>query len=143
MSNWTHVCAIFRIDEARSFTDKPNFEEIFGKQLSYYASENMWEEAENYPERFLPFGSEGSLEMTIWENPDMSSVDAYTISIFGDLRDHDSADEIIEWFDNKCEEICQVFAGIRQAVITVDNEWYGQKTKAYNWISRFDEEANE
>lgn len=75
-------------------------------------------------------GSEGSLEMSVWTNPDPCCMAAYTVSIFGDLRDHDSTEEIINWFEEKCKELG---GSIRQAVITVDNERYGTQTKTYMW----------
>ena len=71
-------------------------------------------------------GSEGSLQKSVWEDPDRSSVAAYTVSIFGDLRDHDSCDEIIDWFKEKCENLM-----VRNAVITVNNERNGTKTWTY------------
>lgn len=125
MSNWTHVAAIFRVD---GFRRAYNFTEIFGKELNWNDSMDKWRESEEHPEQFLPLGSEGSLEMSVWENPDSSCLAAYTVSIFGDLRDHDNIDEIINWFDEKCKGIW-----IRQAVITVENEMYGTSTKTYKY----------
>ena len=126
MSNWTHVAAIFRVDSLRLDNHRPNFTKIFGKELNYNDAREVFFEAEDHPERFLPCGSEGSLEMSVWENPDPCCVAAYTVSVFGDLRDHESVEEIINWFDAKCKML-----SIRQAVITVDNEWNGTQTKAY------------
>ena len=103
-----------------------DFTKIFGKELNSNDSIDKWWESQEHPEQFLPLGSEGSLKMSIWENPDYFCVAAYTVSIFGDLRDHNSIDEIINWFDEKCKGIW-----IRQAVITVENEMYGTSTKTY------------
>ena len=125
MSNWTHVAAIFRVD---GFYHDYDFTKIFGKELNFNDSIGKRAESETHPEQFLPLGSEGSLKMSIWENPDYSCVAAYTVSIFGDLRDHNSIDEIINWFDEKCKGIW-----IRQAVITVENEMYGTSTKTYRY----------
>ena len=127
MSNWTHVAAIFRIDDIRFAGEKPNFTELFGRELSFYDSDELWDEANKNPESFLPLGSEGSLEMSVWTNPNIHCIAAYTVSIFGDLRDHDSIEEILNWFDEKCKAI----KILRQAVITVDNERYGSATKTY------------
>ena len=124
MSNWTHVAAIFRIDSLPH--EGKDFTKIFGKELDYYDSTEKWNEASDHPEHFLPLGSECSLQMSIWENPDKSCMNAFTISVFGDLRDHDSIEEIIKWFDEKCSMLW-----IRQAVITVENEWNGTQTKTY------------
>lgn len=125
MSNWTHVAAIFRVD---GFYHDYDFTKIFGKELNSNDSIDKRWESQEHPEQFLPLGSEGSLKMSIWENPDHSCVAAYTVSIFGDLRDHNSIDEIINWFDEKCKGIW-----IRQAVITVENEMYGTSTKTYKY----------
>ena len=126
MSNWTHVAAIFRVD---SFSHEgKDFTKIFGKELDYYDSTEKWNEASDHPEHFLPLGSEGSLQMSVWENPDESCMNVFTISVFGDLRDHDSIEEIIKWFDEKCSMLW-----IRQAVITVENERNGTQTKTYGY----------
>ena len=125
MSNWTHVAAIFRVD-CFSHENK-DFTKIFGKELNYYDSYEKWDAAREHPEHFLPFGSEGSLQMSVWKNPNESCMAAFTISVFGDLRDHDSIEEIIKWFDEKCSKLW-----IRQAVITVENERNGIQTKTYS-----------
>lgn len=127
MSNWTHVAAIFRIDDIRFSGEKPDFTKLFGRELNYHDDDAIWEEAEKNPKAFLPCGSEGSLEMSVWTNPNVHCIAAYTVSIFGDLRDHDSIDEILNWFEEKCKAIDI----LRQAVITVDNERYGMATKTY------------
>lgn len=130
LSNWTHVAAIFRIDGIRFSGDEPDFKKLFGKELHWKDSADVWGEAKEHPENFLPYGSEGSLEMSVWTNPDIHCVTAYTVSIFGDLGDHDSIGEIIKWFDEKCKAIEEVEI-LRQAVVTVENERYGVRTRSY------------
>ena len=71
-------------------------------------------------------GSEGSLRKSIWINPNGDCSARYTISIFGDLRDHHSTSDIIEWFKEKCKLLW-----VRNAVITVNNEWCGTETYTY------------
>lgn len=125
MSNWTHVVAIARVDHLRGlFCSKPDFEKIFGKELHYEDSGDKWDYAEAHPDEFLPIGSEGSLTMSVWENPDKSSLAAYTVSIFGDLRNHDNPDEIVEWFKEKCENLT---LWCRNACIVAHNEWIGTR----------------
>lgn len=132
MSNWTHVAGIVRIDGFRMLDDDvPDFEEIFGKSIDYYGD---WEDYHKHPEQYMPCGSEGSLQMSVWINPDKSHICSYTVSIFGDLRNHDSCDEIIEWFKSKLKNLW-----VRNAVITVENEWYGTKTYTYNYKDFEDE----
>lgn len=128
MSNWTHVAAVVRVDDIRAISGGLDFTKAFGKECLYNSPMEEWERYDEHPEEFLPMGSEGSLRMSVWENPDDSRMAAYTVSIFGDLRDHNSAEEIIDWFKKKCD----IFNwAIRQAVITVENELNGTKTYTY------------
>lgn len=62
----------------------------------------------------------------------MDSIAAYTVTIFGDLRDHNSAKEIIEWFKNKVDALSQMSFGIRNACITAYNERNGSANWAYD-----------
>lgn len=134
MSNWTHVVGAIRLDAIRDrhesmFEVRKEFEEYFGKTLDYYSDSDLHEEAYDHPERFLPMGSEGSLKMSIWINPRLDSVASYTVTIFGDLRDHDNAKDIVEWFKKKCDNDD---IWVRDAVITAYNEVNGGCTWAYN-----------
>ena len=124
MSNWTHVAGIIRVDDIFSEID---FDEIIGKECLWESPEEVWNDAEKNPDKYLPMGSEGSLHKSIWVNPDSSHLARYTVSIFGDLRDHHSTSDIIEWFKEKCKLLWWV----RNAVITVNNEWSGTETYTY------------
>lgn len=129
MSNWTHVAGVIRVDYMK-WDDIPelDFDELLGKECLWEADEETWVDADNNPNKYLPMGSEGSLQKSVWIDPDKSNIPRYTVSIFGDLRDHDSCDEIIEWFKNKCKLI----GSVRQATITVDNGYYGTKSYTYS-----------
>lgn len=132
MSNWTHVAGIIRLDSFR-FNGEPDFDKLFGKELQWNSDESEWVKADECPEKYLPVGSEGSLSKTIWVNPDKSHIPAYTVSIFGDLRDHESAKSIIEWFKEKCK-LCNsdnTHVWVRQATITASNEFYGTESWTY------------
>ena len=124
MSQWTHVNACFRLN---SFGEMPDEEiiSIFGKHVSYKGMSNI-EYDENYEvkdkEKYLPIGSEGTLEMSIWHNPYKSCMASTTVSVFGDLRDYGDFDEIERWF-NKCCNRCW----IRQSVCQVEVEGLGTK----------------
>lgn len=126
MSNWTHVAGIIRVDHLSipGITHVINFEKEIGRELRF---NDIWDGTEAYeeyklnPQSFLPRGSEGSLRMSVWANPDDLSLAAYTVSIFGDLKDHDDEDEIIEWFQVQCSKF-----SVRQAVITVYNEYHNK-----------------
>lgn len=134
MSNWTHVAGIIRIDDIRIGNTTPDFDKIIGKECLYESADEVWEDADKHPQDYLPMGSEGSLKKSVWINPDRSCVAAYTVSIFGDLRDHDDPNAIIRWFKDKIRELCERFI-IRQATITVDNEYNGTE----NWTFDYEE----
>ena len=116
MSMWVHIAAIIRIDSFGPIPDEALIE-LFGKELHFHDSGEIWDEAADHPERFLPIGSEGSLHMSIWHNPKDYAVPGTTVSIFGDLRDCSGTKEYIEWFDKKCNKVW-----VRQAVITITDE---------------------
>lgn len=135
MSCWTHVAAIVRVDGFRIFDDDigPDWDAIFGKECLFLASRENWEDAMEHPDKYLPMGSEGSLRKTMWTNPDLSHADAYTMSIFGDLRDYDSPETIIEWFK---KIVNSDSLDVRQACITVTNGY-----KSMVWGINFGEEV--
>ena len=122
MSNWTHVGGIVRVN-GFSFDPKKEFEKIFGRECLYDSPDEVWDDYKKHPDNYLPMGSEGSLRMTIWTNPDKEHLDRYTISIFGDLRDHHDPQKIVDWFKEKLKDVW-----VRQAVITVWNECNGSIT---------------
>jgi hypothetical protein len=128
MSIWTHVAGVMRVDYImwdEDTTPELDFDKLLGKECHDY---DAFVDADKHPELYLPMGSEGSLQKSVWINPDDSCCARYTVSIFGDLRDHFSCDEIIEWFKNKCKS----FNGnLRQATITAYNECNGTKSYTY------------
>lgn len=115
MSCWLHVAAVVRADEIVIEDNVLDFDNIFGKECLFDSSKELWDEAYDYPYRFLPMGSEGSLQKQVWVNPDKESLAAYSVMIFGDLRDRDDPETIIEWFKKCLDRLC-----VRQATITVD-----------------------
>lgn len=120
MSNWTHVAAVVRVDFINfPGMSRPDFDRMFGKECLFESSSDVWDDLEHNPESYLPAGSEGTLKKSVWINPDRSCTAAYTVSIFGDLRDHDDPNEIIEWFKNK---LSSQDVWVRQACITVNND---------------------
>lgn len=124
MSQWTHVNASFRLNSLEKISDE-RIVEIFGKSVGYHDMYGI-EYDEDYEvkdkEKYLPIGSEGSLEMSIWHNPDTSCIASTTVSVFGDLRDYGSFDEIEEWFIKCCTSF-----NIRQAICQVSVEGCGTK----------------
>ncbi len=135
MSIWTHAAGVIRIDAFRIGDEtnaqiKRELTNLIGKELSFYDSDRKWNDRERHPEKYLPCGSEGSLHLSIWINPNKSSLAAFTVTIFGDLRDYDSANEIILWFQNKIKEIREHYM-VRQATITAETE--GIDTKSWTF----------
>lgn len=127
MSIWSQVAMIFRVDYIDwDLEGELDFDQLFGKTYT-------WEQHADYeahPETYLPMGSEGSLEMSVWTNPQESYADRYTVSIFGSLRDHYAKDveALLAWFDQKCalEQL-----DLRQATLTIQNDEVGTVTKTY------------
>ena len=128
MSCWCHVAAVMRIDAIRVDEIEPlDWDELIGKECLW--GSGKWKDFEANPDKYLPMGSEGSLRKSVWANPDLSDCAAYTVTIWGDLRDRniDDAKKIAEWFENKCKQF-----SIRQAMITINAEFQGTKTYIYN-----------
>lgn len=117
MSRWTHVAALFRLDSFYKITDE-EIKKIFGKEVT-------WKQLVSYDERdnekTLPMGSEGTLEISIWHNPDEGCIASTSVSVFGDLRDYGGEDieELKEWFNECCNNEFRV----RQAVIQIIDEY--------------------
>lgn len=131
MSNWTHVAGIIRIDAIRCMEEKIDFDALIGKEYDWESCHDTWIN----PEEYMPMGSEGSLDKHIWINPDKSCVAAYTVSIFGDLRDHDDPQEIIDWFKSICNK-----CWVRNATIVAENERNG--TLSWTWEDGDSDETN-
>lgn len=146
MSNWTHVAGVIRIDDIRGLIheDVPDFDKLIGKEMLYEdwkdVGQKEWEKAfDKRQHKYLPMGSEGSLQKSVWIDEDDHQIAAYTVSIFGDLRDHDSAKDIVKWFQKLLKRIEKQHYMIRQATITVENEWNGTE----NWTYEDEEEGEE
>ncbi|MCP3681274.1 MAG: hypothetical protein GY861_01160 [bacterium] len=121
MSQWTHVNGSIRIDALRIIgMPQPNLKELF-KTASFEDDSAVWDNCN------VPIGSEGSIAVSIWENPSDSAVTAYTVGIFGDLRDYEDEEEIVKWFTDIIENKGLM---IRDAIISIkieykDNTAYG------------------
>ena len=117
MSQWTHVAAVFRLDSLGPISDE-NIIECFGKPVTY---KELGDYDESDPSKVLPMGSEGSLEMSIWHNPDHSELASTTVSVFGDLRDfggNEGLEKLKKWFDDCCKNFM-----VRQAVMHIEDEY--------------------
>lgn len=129
MSQWTHVCGCIRIDCLDHENMQERIQNALGKILKWESPSEMWDEAEDYPERYTPTGGEGGIEYDIWENPNHSCMAAYTVSIWGDLRSYNSVSEITNWF-NKVLYNSKLI--IRDAVLSIDAEYQCKTVLTYN-----------
>lgn len=106
MSQWTHINGAVRIDSLSNHINIP-----LGEQFGY----------ENYPkdpdQRNIPYGSEGSLRYSRVITGNNTSLNKVTYVFWGDLRDYDDVDELINYFKTR-------FSGhmIRSAIIEIDVE---------------------
>lgn len=88
--------------------------EHMGKTFCYDDDENKWDDCN------VPCGSEGSIQFVFYESPDMSSIAAYTVAVWGDLRDFGSKEDIEtvkKWFNSvtKGEGVM-----VRNAILEID-----------------------
>lgn len=123
MSTWTHVAAIFRIDAVKGFLgpqSKDDIKMVLGPIARFNGLEEDWDACT------LPLGSEGSLEYDIWENENHHMIDAFTVSVFGDLRDYYETESIEEWFNSLCSKFM-----VRQAVCIAETE--GCEAKVFQY----------
>lgn len=120
MSNWTHVAGIVRIDGFPG--DELDFDKIFGKECLYESGHEVWGDFDAHPDDYMPVGSEGTLQKTVWVNTHTEYTDRYVVSVFGDLRDHDDPNKIIIWFKQICDNLGY---NVRNACIVADNELNG------------------
>ena len=97
MSQWTHVAAVIRVDDL--FGTREELIKVIGKPWKPYGNS-----FDDYPtvskskQCKLPCGSEGSLDVVISQNPNPQCLAKWVVTIYGDLRDYGSSDEIRKWF---------------------------------------------
>ena len=115
MSTWTHVIGSIRFDGLLGMTPPPDC----GIACSFEDDKEQWDKCN------IPCGSEGSLTILTWQNP-KPAMALYTATIFGDLRDYEDEQEIIEYFK-------RITAGkvVRQACLSFCVE--GSTTRTFTW----------
>lgn len=116
MSQWTHVNGSFRID-GLGYTSDADIYKVFGEEVGYHDTSFAGCGSSG---KTLPCGSEGSLNMSIWRNPDSRCLASFTVNVFGDLRDYGGGDidSLVSWFDEICNKMW-----IRQAVLEINDEY--------------------
>lgn len=92
MSLWTHMSGTLRLDslkfEKEDTMNKSDFNKIF-----IVSTWEKWNRKCN-----VPCGSEGSIEYSLWINPNISQVPSYQLSFRGDLRDFSDTQAILDWW---------------------------------------------
>ena len=113
MSQWTHVAGCIRIDGLLALGIEPD--------LSCLGRVVTWDDLDGDADPLgLPMGSEGSLRFEVLRNPDPGQMAAFTVPVWGDLRDYDDVDEIEAWFRKVVVESGLM---IRDAVLSVEVEF--------------------
>lgn len=120
MSVWTHVLGTIRFDNWFAF-DLTAYEPDVGIPCTFEDDIEQWDKCN------IPCGSEGSLTISKWEAPNETSVARYTITIFGNLRDYDNEQEIIDYFNRITKD-----QDIRQACFTFEVEG-NNKVRTFVW----------
>jgi len=123
MSQWTHVNASIRFDGILN-TGLPTEKEL-GKIC-------RWEDEDtshwDHPD--LPCGSEGSIKYQIIKSTDYSMA-AMVVVFYGDLRDYENVDEILEYF----KRITQGKM-IRSGILEIDVEFQSIFVYRYDGVIR-------
>ena len=103
MSRWTHVAGIIRVTYIRQLMPDIDFKKICNSNILQ--------------------GSEGPINIDVIENPNVNSIAAYNICIWGDLRDYGDKDDIThikQWW--KSILVLPEFVGTTQAILRIDVE---------------------
>lgn len=143
MSQWTHVGGVIRIDGIPSLAglnqeqEKAEIQKMLGNTCSYDDDESKWDACN------VPCGSEGSLQhsYSFVGHDDVgkgfiasSSLTRSAIGIWGDLRDYDDEQEIINWFKGILAKFQpnhpenKGLFSIREALLSIEVEGRNKKT---------------
>lgn len=98
-SVWTHVNASIRIDAYRSTLGEHSPLNDLDKVVTYRDIMQAHKQKRELPKTKLPMGSEGSLNYILYQDTDLSVTSAYVLVIFGDLRDYNNTQEIIDYIN--------------------------------------------
>ncbi len=118
MSTWTHICGCIRFDGVVALgTPAPNL----GRTCSFDDDSDTWDNCD------VPCGSEGSIEHHLRTCTEDSKMARWSAMFYGDLRDYDDHDEILEYFKRITEGRM-----IRQGVFTIDTSGMEPRTYEYD-----------
>ncbi len=93
MSTWTHIHGCIRIDGIPALDNsiQERVRDALGKTCEFDSPEESWDVCN------VPCGSEGSLQYQILTVGD--GMVLYTVAVWGDLRDYEDEQAIIDWFN--------------------------------------------
>jgi len=130
MSQWTHVNGSIRLEGMIPFTQPASKEIVIAEIKEHFGSMALWEDSEEaWDKCTVPKGSEGSLQYFINCTGESGSSNTgpkgefetadyrWVVTIIGDLRRYDSAEEIIEWVKKSTKDLW-----VREAVIRISIE---------------------
>ena len=112
MSYWTHVNCVVRIDSKNKIE---NFYEIFGKECLWESSNEVWQDAREHPEDYLPIGSEGSLTLTsrlLTKVNNSNYPYRYRVIISGALRDFMNWYKIQNWINESNDKLSRIHGAV-------------------------------
>lgn len=120
MSVWTHVAGCIRVDSIKCIYDiTPEIKKIF-KSCAFESPRKDWDTCN------MPCGTEGSVQWSLWVNPDESALASHTITLFGDLRSYGKEEEndFVSWWKRVLSELatCKGSFGVRDAIISASFE---------------------
>jgi len=142
MSQWTHVAGVIRIDGMpfvvglNQEQERAEIHKMVGNTCSYDDDAPKWDACN------VPCGSEGSLQYSYsFADHDeategfiaSTSLSRSAIAIWGDLRDYDNENEIIEWFKGTLAKFQpnhpenKGLFSIRDALLSIEVEGQGKK----------------
>jgi hypothetical protein len=82
----------------------------------------------------VPYGSEGSVQYKVELTGTPSSLARVVVTVWGDLRDYDDAEEIVEWLKGTVKELNKQGIGIRGGAFHIEVE--SQKDVYLLWGDR-------
>jgi len=89
---------------------------LIGNPVNFEDSQEKWDACN------VPCGSEGSIQFVFWSNPSLNAFAAFTVGVFGDLRDFGTEDvpKIKEWFERVTKSDGVM---VRNAIIEIEVEY--------------------
>jgi len=122
MSVWTHVSGSLRLDSIPGMGPPIDLHEVLGFTCTFDDNPNAWDACT------VPCGSEGSLQFGTVPGVVPSSLNSHNVIIWGDLRDYENPDSVVEWFEERLSVLSDYRCRHRGATLLAqtegDNGWW-------------------